>query len=136
VSCHAGHGFARLLAVGGAGPRLRSAAQPDFAASSSLRTASSAPEVLEVRAEPAEPEPVFLTSPELPLQPASFGHSFSSDDDPHAWAQRLRNIPDKARRRRAPASRAAPACSWPSLQLLQLSWIGRWSLLLSLPSRC
>ena len=50
-----------------------------------------------MRAEPADLESSFLNAPDLPLQPASFGNSFSSDDDPHAWAQRLRNIPDKVR---------------------------------------
>lgn len=71
----------------------------DFAASSSLRTASSAPEVLETLVEPPEPEPLFIAAPDFsgPLQPATFGHSFGSDDDPQAWAKRLRSIPDKVR---------------------------------------
>lgn len=30
------------------------------------------------------------------LGPATFGSSFTSDDDPYAWAQKLRRIPDKA----------------------------------------
>ena len=50
-------------------------------------------------------ESSFLNAPDLPLQPASFGNSFSSDDDPHAWAQRLRNIPDKVRCRLLAVSR-------------------------------
>ena len=49
-------------------------------------------------------ESSFLNAPDSPLQPASFGNSFSSDDDPHAWAQRLRNIPDKVRCRLLAAS--------------------------------
>ena len=54
-------------------------------------------QLLEVRADPVDLESSFLNAPDSPLQPASFGNSFSSDDDPHAWAQRLRNIPDKVR---------------------------------------
>ena len=30
------------------------------------------------------------------LGPPTFGSSFVSDDDPYAWAQKLRRIPDKA----------------------------------------
>ena len=29
------------------------------------------------------------------LGPPTFGSSFTSDDDPYAWAQKLRRIPDK-----------------------------------------
>ena len=63
-----------------------------------------------MRTEPADLESSFLNAPDLPLQPASFGNSFSSDDDPHAWAQRLRNIPDKVRYRLRAVLRV-PVCA-------------------------
>ena len=43
----------------------------------------------------ADDSTILAGSSAAGLGPPTFGSSFVSDDDPYAWAQKLRRIPDK-----------------------------------------
>lgn len=71
------------------GPKINSippAAMAAAAAAAGLETMSSTSSM--------EAEESSFSSNSI-LGPATFGSSFTSDDDPYAWAQKLRRIPDK-----------------------------------------
>ena len=72
------------------GPKINSippAAMAAAAAAAGLEAASSIPSL--------ESEESGSFAGNSLLGPATFGSSFTSDDDPYAWAQKLRRIPDK-----------------------------------------
>lgn len=71
------------------GPKINSirpAAMAAAAAAAGLEAVSSTSSI--------DSEESSITGSSL-LGPATFGSSFTSDDDPYAWAQKLRRIPDK-----------------------------------------